>query len=167
VRVSEGHTLIASANDHRVFEVDAAGKVVWSYTDEEREFRPVSCRRLLNGNTLIADYPVKDLEAGRVIEIDKAKHVVWELAWKQPSMAHRLTDGRTLIVSHKPGRVQIVDKLGKTLQVFKDVNIPSFAEYLPNGHLLVGGEGFLRELDAGGARLWNKPIRWVSGIQRH
>ena len=167
VRLTGGLTLIASGDSHRVFEVDAAGKVVWSYTDESREFRPVSCQRLLNGNTLIADYTLNDVKAGRVIEVAKDKRTVWELAWKQPAMAQRLADGRTLIVSHKPGRVQIVDKKGKTLQVFTDVDIPTFAQYLPNGHLLVGGEGFLRELDAKGARLWNKPMRWVGGIQRH
>jgi hypothetical protein len=31
----------------------------------------------------------------------------------------------------------------------------------------VGGEGFLRELDANGVRLWNHPSRWISGMQRH
>ena len=166
-RLAGGHTLIASGDSHRVFEVDTAGKAVWSYTDESREFRPVSCQRLPNGHTLIADYSLNDVKAGRVIEIDKDKQILWELTWKQPAMAQRLAGGRTLIVSHKPGRVQIVDKEGKTLQVFTDVDIPTFAEYLSNGHLLVGGEGFLRELDVNGARLWNKPMRWVSGIQRY
>jgi len=167
VRLADGRTLIASAERHRVIEVDKRGKVVWSYTDESREFRPVSCQRLRNGNTLIADYTLTDLAAGRVIEVDKDKRIVWELTWRQPAMVQRLAGDRTLIVSHKPDRVQIVDKAGKVLQQFKDVDIPSVAEYLPNGHLLVGGEGFLRELDAKGVRLWNQRMSWVTCIQRH
>lgn len=166
-RLATGHTLIASGERHRVIEVDKKGKVVWSYTDDRREFRPVSCQRLRSGHTLIADYPETDLDAGRVFEVDQDKQTVWELTWQQPAIARRLAGDRTLIVSHKPGRVQVVDKAGKVLQVFKDVDIPTFAEYLPNGHLLVGGEGFLRELDAKGVRLWNQPMLWVSSIQRH
>lgn len=166
-RLVGGSTLIASAASHRVFEVDSAGKELWSYKDKGVEFRPASCQRLVNGHTLIADYSLQDVDAGRVFEVDRSKRIVWQLTWKQPSSARRLTGGRTLIVSHKPGRVQIVDRLGKVLQSFTDVDIPSVAEYLPNGHLLVGGEGFLRELDANGVRLWNQPSRWISGLQRH
>ncbi|MFT7534459.1 MAG: hypothetical protein ACI85K_000406 [Hyphomicrobiaceae bacterium] len=166
-RLVSGNTLIASAATHRVFEVDAAGKELWGYKDKSREFRPVSCQRLVNGHTLIADYSLQDVDDGRVFEVDRNKQIVWKLTWKQPSSARRLTGGRTLIVSHKPGRVQIVDRLGKVLQSFTDVGIPSVAEYLPNGHLLVGGEGYLRELDANGVRLWNHPSRWISGMQRH
>ncbi|MFK7740621.1 MAG: PQQ-binding-like beta-propeller repeat protein [Planctomycetota bacterium] len=167
VRIDNNRTLIAAADSHRVFEVDSTGKVTWSYTDEDREFRPVSCQRLRNGNTLIVNYPVEDLLAGSVIEIDRDKNVIWELPWKQPAMAQRLSGERTLLVSHVPGRVQIVNKKGKTLKLFQDVGIPSFAEYLPNGHLLVGGEGFVRELDGNGKRLWNKSVPWVVHIQRH
>ncbi len=165
-RLTNGNTLIAAANAGRVFEVDANGKTVWEFARDDREFRPVSCQRLGDGRTLIAHYALEDYDSGSILEVGRKGETAWALPWRMPARARRLPNDRTLIVSHRPGRVQIVDRAGRTLQSWNDVRIPSAAEYLPNGHLLVGGEGYLRELDASGKRVWNTKQNWIIDVRR-
>ncbi len=165
-RLPNGNTLVASAALHRVFEVDPLGATRWEFTDADCDFRPVSCQRLHDGRTLIADYNLESVSSARILEVDEKGEILWSIPWRQPASARRLSRGRTLVVSHRPGRVQIIDHQGKVLSLFEDVGIPSAAQYLPNGHILVGGEGFVRELDAKGQRVWNEPMRWVTGVQR-
>jgi hypothetical protein len=64
-----GHFLLASHGDGRVFEIEAAGKVVW----EHKVDQAYSATRLANGNVLIAT-----AESKRLIEVDRLHRVVSE-----------------------------------------------------------------------------------------
>ncbi len=64
-----GRFLLASHTDGRVFEIDAAGKVLW----EHKVPQAYSATRLANGNVLIAT-----AESRRLIEVDRQHKVVSE-----------------------------------------------------------------------------------------
>jgi hypothetical protein len=61
--------LLASHTDGRVFEIDAAGKVVWEYKVPQA----YSATRLENGNVLIAT-----AESARLLEVDRSGRVIYE-----------------------------------------------------------------------------------------
>jgi hypothetical protein len=68
-RLPNGNTLITDSRNHRVLEVDPAGREVWSFTGLAL---PYEADRLSNGNTLIADNNHR-----RVIEVDSSGQIVW------------------------------------------------------------------------------------------
>jgi HEAT repeat protein len=64
-----GRVLVPQPNQHKVFEYDGEGKVVW----EAAVQFPFSASRLPNGNTLVASP-----NSGKVVELNRAGRVVWE-----------------------------------------------------------------------------------------
>lgn len=90
-----GHVLFTMGNEHKVVEVDADHKAVWTCCAGLEH--PLAAQRLPNGHTLIGD-----AQAGRVIEVDNANKVVWsyaspDLAKMRMRNAHRTAGGTTLI----------------------------------------------------------------------
>ncbi len=61
IRLSDGNTLIACRDDHRVIEVDPQGSVVWEVTQNEIPGNQLGfaagLQRLANGNTIICNWP--------------------------------------------------------------------------------------------------------------
>lgn len=106
-----GGVLFTVGADHKVVEVDANRQEVWTCCDGLEH--PLAAQRLANGNTLIAD-----ARAGRVIEVDRAKNVVWE--YKSPDIAnmrmrnaHRTDKDTTLIAVEAEAKLIEVDRAGK------------------------------------------------------
>lgn len=64
-----GNILIPQQGQHKVQELDAAGKVVWSCNVS----KPNSATRLPGGRTLVSSYSRR-----RVVEVDRAGGTVWE-----------------------------------------------------------------------------------------
>jgi hypothetical protein len=62
-----GHFLLASHTDGRVFEIDAAGKVLW----EHKVDQAYSATRLANGHVLIAT-----AESRRLVEVDRQHKII-------------------------------------------------------------------------------------------
>ena len=85
VLLPDGHLLIACGEGHKVIELDANEKVVWSVEENEipgHTLRLVSgLQRLPNGNTVICNYLGHGHlgEQAHVFEITKDKKVVWEV----------------------------------------------------------------------------------------
>ena len=90
-----GHVLYTMGNEHKIVEVDADHREVWTCCTGLEH--PLAAQRLPNGHTLIAD-----AQAGKVLEVDSENKVVWsyaspDLAKMRMRNAHRTADGTTLI----------------------------------------------------------------------
>ena len=81
LRKPDGNTLIAGGNNNRVFEVDPAGKVVWSVDHDELpgiELRWVTSLFLMpNGNVLFGNTHAGP-ENPQLIEVTRDKKVAWK-----------------------------------------------------------------------------------------
>jgi hypothetical protein len=126
-----GHTLITDSLGDRVIEVDdATGAIVWSYGEFKvpgsgagHLDRPHSAQMLSNGHVLICDS-----ENQRIIEVDRAKKVVWTYGTgvagsgtgqvKNPNAANRLANGHTLICDSDNSRVLEVDASGHIVRIY-------------------------------------------------
>jgi hypothetical protein len=67
--LANGNVLIPEADNNRVAEFDAKGKVVWEAPIEQ----PIAAVRLANGNTLVTS-----MNQMRAVEIDRAGKEVWQ-----------------------------------------------------------------------------------------
>ncbi len=160
-RLANGHTVIADNATHRVVEIDALRKIVWTFDVPNSNHRPTptmrQVRRLGNGNTLICASTLD-----KVIEVSPAGKIVWEFAVPFPYLATRLGDGHT-IVSSGDGYgsprgffVIEIDQEGKTIWKYggadapadQKLNWPSGFVRLPNGHTLISEAraGTIREV---------------------
>lgn len=80
IRLSNGNTLIAGGNNHRVLEVDSTGKVVWKI--EQKELPGITLawvttlQALPNGNIVIGNCHAGPNQP-QLIEITRDKKVVW------------------------------------------------------------------------------------------
>ena len=158
-RLPDGHTLIADSGNGRVIEIDRAGEVVWTF---DQEVRPIDVDRLANGNTLIASY-----NASGVVEVDRSGVVVWQWRAKNVRDADRLLDGTTLITDCEAQCVLRVDSEHKTLRTWQVGVACNDAELLPNGHLVVGGEGAVVEFDHEGKEVWRAKVGYAGRVARH
>ncbi len=149
-----GHVLYTVGPKHKVVEVDADGKEVWSYATGLEH--PLAAQRLANGNTLIGD-----AKQGRVIEVDKAGKVVWEyqsadLANMRMRNANRTEAGTTLIAVEAVAKIIEVDRDKKIVWQWQAPNGEKRRLYqgrrLANGHTMVtiSDPGEVVELDASG-----------------
>ena len=83
IRQSNGHTLVCCTNGNRVVEFDAAGKVAWQLTNDDLPGPwlqdPCGGQVLPNGNIVITSYAGgrKDVNAPKLIEVNRDKKVVW------------------------------------------------------------------------------------------
>ena len=91
IRLENGNTLISCTNGNRIIETDAAGKIVWSVTNEdlgEPLFQDAcGAQRLPNGNTVIASYRAKRDQV-KLFEITRDKKVVWRYSGRQTGFHH-------------------------------------------------------------------------------
>ena len=91
IRLKDGNTLIACTNGNRIIEVDAAGKIVWSVTNEdlgEKLFDDAcGAQRLPNGNTVISSYHAKG-DSVKLFEVTRDKKVVWRYSGMKAGFHH-------------------------------------------------------------------------------
>lgn len=158
-RLPDGHTLIADTANQRVIEVDRAGEVVWIL---DKDVRPIDVDRLANGNTLIASS-----NSGGVVEVDRSGKVVWQWRAKNVLDADRLLDGTTLLTDCDGQSVLRVDAEHRTLRTWRVGFACRDAELLPNGHLVVGGDGAVVEFDHDGKEVWRAKLGFAGRVARH
>lgn len=85
VRLPDGNTLVACGDEHRVIEVDPAGKIVWQVTQDEIPGNKIGfasgLQRLPNGNTVITNWSGHGglSDQPQVFEITRNKQLVWTL----------------------------------------------------------------------------------------
>ncbi|MBM3999883.1 MAG: hypothetical protein FJ297_10150 [Planctomycetes bacterium] len=84
IRLSDGNTLIASGDAHRILEVDRNGRVVWEVTENELAGNPLrfiaGMQRLANGNTLVCNWGGHGHigKQPQIFEITRDKKIVGE-----------------------------------------------------------------------------------------
>ncbi len=94
IRHGEGQTLVCCTNGNRVVDFDANGKIVWQLTNEDLPGPwlqdPCGGQVLPNGNVVVTSYAGgrKDPKASKLIEVDRAKHVVWTYSDGQATGIH-------------------------------------------------------------------------------
>jgi hypothetical protein len=160
-RLRNGNTLIADNARHRVVEINADKKIVWTFDVPNSNHRRTptmrQVRRLDNGNTLICASTLD-----KVIEVSPAKQVVWEYSIPFPYLATRLANGHTMMSSgsgydSRQGYFVVeVDQDGKTIWKYggddapadQRLNWPSGFARLPDGHTLISEAraGTIREV---------------------
>lgn len=128
-----GTYLVAHEGEKRIREYDRQGKIIWEYEVGSQLFSAV---RLSNGNTLVGTG-----DGHRVIEVSKAKEIVWEikeneldgikLAWV--TMVDRLPNGNTWIVNcHAgPNNPQILEVTSEKKVVWSFKDFERFGNALP------------------------------------
>ncbi|MFK7779155.1 MAG: hypothetical protein QM501_13700 [Gimesia sp.] len=91
IRLKNGNTLIACTNGNRVIETDAAGKIVWSVTNEDLGEKLIddACgtQRLPNGNTVISSYHAAGDQV-KLFEVTRDKKVVWRYSGMKRGFHH-------------------------------------------------------------------------------
>lgn len=159
----------------RLVEIDAAGRVLWSW-DWPEGFCDISYTRaarvLANGDILISGYVGEPRpggwEAGAVVRMTRAGKVVKRARLEPFSHlgAVRLLDDETLLVA--ASEVYEMGWDGKRRRTWP---LPKGKQYrdacpLPGGGLAVGaGQGTLSVVDAKGDPLWSVPHASVLSIQ--
>lgn len=83
LRLDNGNTLIACGDEHRLVEVDTAGKTVWEVTQNDLPGASLGfvagLTRLPNGNTLICNWGGHGgAKGGAILEISPDKKIVWQ-----------------------------------------------------------------------------------------
>jgi acetyl esterase/lipase len=170
-----GHALFTDHALHKVIEIDAHQKEVWSLGPEAGLATPYSVRRLGNGNTLVGD-----AKGARYTEFTPQGTVAWkwerpDLTDQWPRMARPTPAGTTLITFQKGGMVFEVDRQGRTLWEHRTdpARLPYQAIRLANGNTLIGlvDPGEVIEVDRKGAtvRSVGGPsgklrLGWIAGI---
>jgi outer membrane protein assembly factor BamB len=160
-RLRNGHTLIADNALHRVVEIDADKKILWTFDVPNSNHRPTptmrQVRRLDNGNTLICASTLD-----KIIEVSPAKQVVWEYSVPFPYLATRLANGHTMVSSGagygSPQGYFVIEVDHDRKSVWKyggadapadeKLNWPSGFVRLPDGHTLISEAraGTIREV---------------------
>ncbi len=135
-----GNTLISTGSRGRVFEQDAAGKIVWSY-----DLAAWSAEKLLNGNVLIGSYNVR-----KVVEVDAAGNVVWEMPDISAMRAKPLENGNFLIADFGGNRAIEVNRDKKVVWQYATPDECFDVERLANGNTLVGCPNLIREVSPDG-----------------
>jgi outer membrane protein assembly factor BamB len=173
----DGHVLYAyGGKPTGVREIDRKEKVIWNY--ESKCPQVLGCRRLANGNTLLA-------EQGpcRVVEVDKDGKVIQttpltttEAGYHlQVRNVHKLTNGNILAAHEGEGAIREVDTTGKLVWEYTKVENTGEALRLANGNTLIAGatQKRLIEVTPKGEVVWefgskDAPelnLTWVSSLQ--
>ena len=188
-RLPNGNTLVASRDSAGVYEVDAAGRIVWSYTrTDDPALVPFHATRTPAGTTLIVDRWQRT-----VIEVDAARNVIWRYDdLIDPFQATRLSDGNTLIAENQAARVievrssdydptapdngyteaSVVWQYGVTGELGSDhdyaepyLTWPKYARRLSNGNTLIADETAHRVIEVTPAKnvVWSYGTPGVPG----
>ncbi len=106
IRHSDGHMLVCCTNGNRVVDFDASGKIVWELTNDDLPGPwlqdPCGGQVLPNGNFVITSYHAGqiDVNAPKLIEVNREKKVVWTYTDGQPTGIHHFqilsTNGKPL-----------------------------------------------------------------------
>jgi hypothetical protein len=91
IRLKNGNTLIGCTNGNRIIEVDGAGQIVWSVTNEDigEKLFDDACgvQRLPNGNTVVTSYHAKG-DRVKLFEVTRDKKVVWRYSGMKAGFHH-------------------------------------------------------------------------------
>jgi hypothetical protein len=163
-RSADGATLMACADVAQIIEVKAGTKekkVLWR---GDGSGRPVHCKRLENGNTLIC---LQGLN--KVIEIDGTGKQVWQSGnVVNPFSAQRLDNGNTLIaamVNGANGQIIEVDSGGKQVKVNKQgVRQLYAAERLIDGSIMYCDQQGVHKIDSDGKTIFSRREQNVTGF---
>ena len=172
-----GHVLYTIGSHFQVVEMDDKHHAVWEYGSSEGLQHPISAQRLANGNTLIAD-----AFQGKVVEVSRARRIVWQyanpdLADMHMRAARRTPAGTTLIAIEASGKIIEVDTAGKIVWTYEAAGgakrLPYIAQRLPNGNTLVSlaDPGEVVEVDKAGKVIRSigatpdLKLSWVSGVE--
>lgn len=160
--LDNGHMLTSLYNRNSVCEMSADGTLIW---EADVEGQPSDARRLPNGNTLVA---VNNRH--RVIELNSDGETVWELTGEQvrsPESARRLENGNTLVACGRDGSVKEFSPEGDIVWAADKLPMAYDAIQLENGHLLVGYQSGLRELDRSGTVIRDLKVGVVRRMHRY
>lgn len=135
-----GNLLIATGSMNKVYEMDPAGKVVWSFAIDAW-----SAEKLSSGNVLIASYT-----ANRLIEVDPAGKVAWEFGTLNAMKAKPLIDGNILVTDFGGHRVLEVNHKKAIVWEHKTPTECFDADRLPNGNTIFGCPNLVREVTPAG-----------------
>jgi outer membrane protein assembly factor BamB len=135
----DGHTLYAyGGKPTGVQEVDRDGKVVWNF--ESQSPQVLGCRRLRNGNTLVAEQgPCRVLEVNRAGQVVRTTPLTTsEQGYHlQVRNIHHLPNGNLLAAHEGEGAVREVDPTGKVVWEYTGVQNTGDALRLPNGNTVI------------------------------
>ena len=153
-RLPNGHTFVATKE--RLFEVDRAGKELFSYRRPNGE-QFMRARKLPDGTIACVTNIRRGLEAS-YLRLDPAGKVLRRFAVQVSTFGGRLSvqpDGRVLIPEMYRHRVVEYDEGGKLVRVFP-VQQPIAATRLANGNTLITSmsENRAVEFDLAGKQVW-------------
>ena len=111
------------------------------------------------------------MNGGRVIEVDRAGKVHWEIkGLNKPMTAQRLENGSTLVAEQGGGRgVAEWDRSGKIVWQYRGLHKPLSAQRLSNGNTLIAlyDGGGVQEVDRKGKIIWQKKMPGVWHATRY
>lgn len=154
-RLWNGNTMLADSQ-RGLREFDASGKLVWQHDEN------ANCGvRLLNGHTLFVT------SANKLVEIDPDGKQLRELAIPgQVYGMRQLPGGRTLLASRSGKGVVIIDRAGKVVKDWLQVDNPSDALLLDDGSILICGGTKAAMVGPDGKERWSIARQWVAGVSR-
>ncbi len=147
--------------DNRVILVSPDGHIIWQYgtfgvtgSGPDQLNTPVQCTYLPDGHVLITDQGNQ-----RVIEVTRAKRIVWQYPGpntnpadqlNSPNSAELLENGHVLIADENNNRAIEVTRDHQVVRTFTaggTVGAVAFASRLPNGHTLLTDAGNSRAVE--------------------
>jgi hypothetical protein len=148
-RLPNGNTFITTTAE--MFELNRAGKVLYSWKKPNAIY---FATKLRNGHVLYGD------GANHIYELDPAGKQLWTLnlpgaAW---GSIDKLPNGRYLVCLYGAGKVVEVDRNGKVFWE-RQVQSPTLATRLRNGHTVVGADRMAVEYDHAGKEVWKLPTQ--------
>ena len=165
---------------HGVQEVTGTKRVVFNYQSKSEIY---ACQRLANGNTFIGE-----CNAGRLLEVDCAGHVVKELKLLVEGTdggsgymrnARCLANGNYLVAHYHAELVKEYDPQGRVVREIPAVGRPHSVCRLPNGNTLIScgdavGGARIFEVDPEGKPVWQVQgdelpgisLKFIAGFQR-
>ena len=155
-KLDNGNVLIA---DGEIREINpATNKLVFKYTPATgHKNGAYSCQRLENGNTVVGENVT-----GRILELDQAGKIVFELATKpfkkgnhhNLRMVRKLDNGNYLVCHSGAKIVREYTPKGDIVFEVKVNNLAFSAVRLPNGNTVVGDISQVLEFDTSGQQVW-------------
>lgn len=160
-----------------VREVTRKGVEVWNYVSACPQV--LGCRRLSNGNTLVAEQgPCRAVEVnprGEVVHVTPltTSHESYHL---QVRNIHQLPNGNILAAHEGEGAVREVDRSGKVVWEYTGVENAGDAQRLPNGNTLISCGTQKRVIEVtpdkrvawefGAADAPELNLTWISSVQQ-
>jgi len=154
-----GHRLISSYSGKLIYEYDARGERVWQSDRLPGNIGGID--QLANGNIIAAVGTTQ----GQLLEISRAKKIVWKLPLDgRPVSVRALAGGNLLVALYDAGSVVEIDRVGRVQWRVKGIKQPYSADRLPNGNVLVAcyGDQRIAEFDRDGALVWEQ--RNIAGV---